>query len=520
LAGNVWLGNGVVITNDFTIPSSTSDLSMGASNGNIGTWAGNIVNLGGGASWRPGSDGGTLYFTGSAILGSRNFIVPRGTVHFASNALVSATGTATALGRDSGNNNRSATITLQNNATLTLGQCSMGGGKGGGSITLTIEDSAILSIGANSFDLHDTTTATAVNTLNLNGGVFAVGGFVKSKTNAVTFNFNGGVLEAGAGNASFLPVLSALTAAVGSGGAIINDGGFAVTLSQPLLHLASLGAALDGGLVKQGAGILTLAGAETYTGPTVINAGTLALSGSGTIANSVNILIDSGALLDAGAIGGFSLGSGRSLSGNGSVNGNFTAGAGATLKPGSGNAIGALAFSNSLTLAAGCTNVFKISHSPLTNDFVSVGGLLANGGTLIVTNVGPGAPAAADSFRLFSAAGCSGAFAALQLPPLAGALAWNTNALNTSGLISVVSIAPPASPGFGPVLWSGGNVIFTGTNGAAGSCFFLLGSTNLNLPLTNWMRLLTNQFDSQGNFNFTNPINPEWPQTFYILELQ
>jgi hypothetical protein len=40
------------------------------------------------------------------------------------------------------------------------------------------------------------------------------------------------------------------------------------------------------------------------------------------------------------------------------------------------NAIGSLTFSNALTLAAGCSNLFEISRSPLTNDFVKVFGSL------------------------------------------------------------------------------------------------------------------------------------------------
>ena len=74
--------------------------------------------------------------------------MPRGSVHFASNAVVSATGTATALGRDSGGNNRSANIAIRDNATMNLGVCSLGGGQAGGSITVNIQNNASLSTGA------------------------------------------------------------------------------------------------------------------------------------------------------------------------------------------------------------------------------------------------------------------------------------------------------------------------------------------------------------------------------------
>jgi len=37
-------------------------------------------------------------------------------------------------------------------------------------------------------------------------------------------------------------------------------------------------------------------------------------------------------------------------------------------------------------------------------------------------------------------------------------------------------------------------------------------------PVTNWTRLLTNQFDSSDNFNFTNGLNTNSPQSFYLFE--
>ncbi len=517
LGGYVVPAAGMVITNDFSIPSSTSDLNMMATNSGTATWAGNIVNLGSSASWRPGSDGGTLVFTGTAQQGVRNFIVPRGAFQIAGNAIVSATGTATAFGRDGSANNRSANITIKDNASVTLGVCSLGGGKSGGSVTLTVQNNAQLSFGANNLDLHNVTRNTAVNTLRLNGGTTTVGGFTKSQASYITvINFNGGILKAGIANAAFLPAFNFTTNAVQAGGAIIDDGGYAITISAPLIHDPALGAALDGGLRKLGAGILTLNDFNTYNGSTVVGAGTLVLSGA-TIANplgtTTNICVASGALLDASAESPFSIASGRMLWGGGALMGNFVIANGASLAPGS-NAIGTLTFSNALTLAAGSTNLFEISHTPLTNDAAKIFGALANGGTLIVTNIGGTSIAAGDSFKLFNAASYSGTFANVKLPTLTFGLAWNTNSLNTAGIISVVVNTTPV---FGGLSVLGNNLVLSGTGGVGNANFILLGTTNLASP--NWTPLLTNQFDGSGNFIFTNAPGTN-DQNYFRLQLQ
>jgi hypothetical protein len=47
----------------------------------------------------------------------------------------------------------------------------------------------------------------------------------------------------------------------------------------------------------------------------------------------------------------------------------------------------------------------------------------------------------------------------------------------------------------------------------------LLSSTNLATPLANWVRVSTNSFDSNGNFNITNAAGGA-PRNFYILQSQ
>ena len=58
-----------------------------------------------------------------------------------------------------------------------------------------------------------------------------------------------------------------------------------------------------------------------------------------------------------------------------------------------------------------------------------------------------------------------------------------------------------------------------GFGGVTNGNYYVLTSTNLAAPLTNWARLLTNQFDGSGNFNFTNPLGVN-TQSFFLLQLQ
>jgi autotransporter-associated beta strand protein len=270
-----------------------------------------------------------------------------------------------------------------------------------------------------------------------------------------------------------------------------------------------------GNLAKRGAGRLALTKAHTYSGATTVEAGTLALTNSGAIANSSNIVLSAGALLDVSGTtsGSMTLANGKNISGYGSVKGNFTIGSGATLAP--GGSIGTLIFSNALTLAAGCTNYFEISKSPLTNDVAKVFGTLTNGGTLIVTNIGATALAAGDSFKLFNAASYSGTFANIVLPSLPAGLGWNTNGINTNGSLAVVVASKPV---IGPVAFSGNSLVMSGSGGVANASYYLLASTNIAKPLSNWARLLTNQFDNNGNFNFTNATGTN-AQNYYLLQV-
>jgi hypothetical protein len=58
-----------------------------------------------------------------------------------------------------------------------------------------------------------------------------------------------------------------------------------------------------------------------------------------------------------------------------------------------------------------------------------------------------------------------------------------------------------------------------GSGGTGGGNYYILAATNAALPLSNWTRLATNQFQAGGIFAFTNVITPDTPQQFYRLQL-
>jgi poly(beta-D-mannuronate) lyase len=363
----------------------------------------------------------------------------------------------------------------------------------------------------------------ASGTVNLNGGTLVINGesmgTQTGQTGAV--NFNGGVLQAGASSESFLspatsPAIFMTT--VKAGGAFINDGGFAISITTPLLHDSTLGATADGGLTKSGAGTLTLTAANTYSGATTIGNGTLALSGSASISSCPLISIQSGAMLNVASLtgGGLVLGAGQTLTGSGTVSGNLTASSGATFAP--GGSLTMLTLNNNVTLNSGSTTSMELNKALQTNDSAQVAGSLAYGGALVLTNFS-GSFANGDAFKLFTAGSYSGAFTAITpvIPDVN--LVWNTNTLNTDGTLRIVS-APTPSPGFSSVTLSGGNVVFSGTNGPALWPYSVLGTTNITLPLSQWTPMTTNAFDASGNFNFTDPANVNAAQMFYLLKLQ
>ena len=194
--------------------------------------------------------------------------------------------------------------------------------------------------------------------------------------------------------------------------------------SGAAIGTVSLAPNASGGLMKTGAGTLTLAGANTYTGETIVSSGTLLLTGS--------------------LAGGAMVANGATLSGNGKIAGVVTNQSGGTLQPGLGGTdTSTLAVSNSLVLAGTTVMTLNRTNSQLSARITGINNL-SLGGTLTVLNAGPPLQAD-DSFTLFNAGATTGSFSVTNLPSLSGGLVW-TNLISVNGTIVVLSTLAPTNP--------------------------------------------------------------------------
>lgn len=167
----------------------------------------------------------------------------------------------------------------------------------------TLNVSGTAAVTANGDGVFVGSAAGGNGTLNLNGGTITTKRVAENTGGFSTVNFNGGLLKAAAGaNATFVGPIDFAT--------ILPGGAFIDTSGQSLSVTASLSG--SGGLTKQGTGILTLSGVNSYTGNTTVSAGTLSVT-SAFFANSSVVTLASGAVLNlphgaTDVVGGLTIG--------------------------------------------------------------------------------------------------------------------------------------------------------------------------------------------------------------------
>jgi hypothetical protein len=276
---------------------------------------------------------------------------------------------------------------------------------------------------------------------------------------------------------------------------------------------------------------MVLSAVNTYTGPTIINQPQIVLTGNGSISHSSLIFFGgsdpTATHLDATGRSDqtWTLASGQTLGGIGGVNGSLVVSSGAIVSPAGTNTVqtmdGPVGFTNSVgTIAANSsvtlngTTVIKLGSG--TNDVIQAAANITYGGTLNLVNISGSPLAVGNSFQTFNAGTYTGSFASITPTTPGDGLAWDTTQLS-SGIIKVV--AGSSQPVISSTTVSGGNLIFSGTNGTPNASYSVLTATNLVTPLANWTLLSTGNFDGSGAFSVTNAISSGTAQRFYTIRM-
>lgn len=242
------------------------------------------------------TEGGALLINkgGSSLAGYLNVV--GGTITIINNSLtVGNRGSASGLGgfltlSGTGVINVGANVNIPNTATSSGAQAPGMATINGG--LLNVSNNIVMG-GAN-FGL-----ANVSGTLNLNGGTVIANGVATAVSTPQCFgviNFNGATLRARANNGNFINNLAGTTVCVSNyvqaGGAIIDDGGFAITVNSPFVNGTG---GPDGGLTKLDTGSLTLTADNTYNGPTIVGGGTLSVA---TTNLAGGVILPGGATID------------------------------------------------------------------------------------------------------------------------------------------------------------------------------------------------------------------------------
>lgn len=311
--------------------------------------------------------------------------------------------------------------------------------------------------------LGDGTGASGI--ARLNGGLLQASAVQPNGIPAAsTIYFNGGTLLAATNSADFILSIPM----VQSGGAVIDDGGFSVTiLTQPFQEDPS---STGGGLIKKGSGRLYLDSFNSYTGTTLVTNGTLA--------------------------------------GGGSVNSPVVVAPTGIIAAGDAAFQGTLTINNTLTIQGAASMRINKNGGIPTSDQIS-GLTTANyGGTLVVTNTTSDATplAAGDTFTLFNASAHSGNFASIAGSPGAG-LAYSFNPIN--GVLSVVT-GSASNPTNITVSINGSTLTLSWPSDHLG---WFAQSNSVGVTTPNW-------FDIPGSQNGTTlnlTVSPSQRQVFFRL---
>jgi len=450
------------------------------------------------------------------------------------NSLLSGSG-GVYVGYDAPSNS----LLIANGATLANNGCSIGGGFGFGAYDGASNNWAVVT----GPGTHWTNTAGLIigNLFNSgnrlvvsNGAVVAsysgsVGTLGADNTVVVTgpgslWANSGDLVLSGTGsqliveNSGTVSASNQLVGATGSADNLLQVNGGAVTLAATL-DVRNGTLKLDSGTVTTGTLLLTNGSSSdiTFHGGTLsasnatVDMGSLLVAGNGTSPAAYEML---GGLHTFDV--GLTVSSNATFAGSGTISGFVNVTGGGKLAPG-GSSSGRIVFNNAPVISGQALMQISRNGPTLTNDLIQLTGGFnwQYDGSLTVTKAGATDLTAGNSFKLFEAAGYTGAFTSVSLPTLNPGLNW-TNRLPVDGSIAVVTWSGPKLSGVGK---SGTNLMFKVTDGVPGGAYELLTSQNIAMPLASWNVIDSGSFDWLGSKNISVPISPVAPQRFFTIRV-
>ncbi len=183
------------------------------------------------------------------------------------------------------------------------------------------------------------------------------------------------------------------------------------------------------------------------------------------------------------------------------------------------SAVGAPAAPIGTLSLSGATLHLRISGSSAGTNII-VGNLAASGVNAITIDAVPNLTTT-TTFPLFAYSTFSGSvsnnFVLTPLPGnYAGSLVDNA-ARKTIDLR--VTHSTGGRPAITSVALSGANLVLGGANGPPTWNYYLLSSTNVALPASNWTAITTSLFDGVGNFQVTNAVDLAVLQRFFMIQV-
>ncbi|HWA28786.1 MAG TPA: autotransporter-associated beta strand repeat-containing protein [Lacunisphaera sp.] len=320
-----------------------------------------------------------------------------------------------------------ATVVNAGSLNLTVGPFSPGFNGINGSLTIGTGAGAAASVSVNIANNSYTNQISSSSNVTINSdGLLSVG----KSTTLGSLTLNGGKVDLLYANTAISPAGSITSNATSAHQTALISGG-QVNLSGPTITVArdaaltsdlTISSVINGSaLTKEGAGVLTLSGANTYTGATTVNAGTVLLGASNVIADASALVVASGATFDLGwgnsetvasvsGAGTLDLKSGTFTSGD-AANTSFTGviadsgGAGSFVKQGTGTLTlsgnntysGVTTINSGVVVAAGNNALGTSTFGNTIANGAALhlqGGVTVNEGSFAVTGTGVGATGA------------------------------------------------------------------------------------------------------------------------------